>query len=158
METTRHFTATIYIVNDGATALHHHDRLDMWLPPGGHIGRDELPHEAALREATEETGLPVTLIQSAEGGASETARPLPQPAHLMLEDINRHPTGIGHQHIDFIYYGSSEYRSIDPQGSDEAPVDQWEWVDAETLQVDSRFAPDVMEHGIAAIERVEQWA
>lgn len=28
METTRHFTATVYVVNDGAVALHHHDRLE----------------------------------------------------------------------------------------------------------------------------------
>jgi 8-oxo-dGTP pyrophosphatase MutT (NUDIX family) len=57
METTRHFTATTYVVNDGATVLHDHKRLDLWLAPGGHIDRDELPHEAALREVREETGL-----------------------------------------------------------------------------------------------------
>ena len=48
METTRHFVATVYVVHKGATLLHEHDRLGMWLPPGGHIDRDELPHEAAV--------------------------------------------------------------------------------------------------------------
>ena len=57
METTRHFVATCYVVDDGATLLHEHEKLGMWLPPGGHVDRDELPHEAALRETYEETGL-----------------------------------------------------------------------------------------------------
>ena len=56
METTRHFTATVYLVNDGATALHEHPTLGIRLPPGGHVDRDELPHEAGLREVHEETG------------------------------------------------------------------------------------------------------
>ena len=56
METTRHFVATVYAVHDGAVALHEHDKLEMWLPAGGHLDRDELPHEAALREAREESG------------------------------------------------------------------------------------------------------
>ncbi|WP_164093824.1 NUDIX domain-containing protein, partial [Stenotrophomonas maltophilia] len=60
METTRHTTATIYIVNDGATALHWHRRLGIRIPPGGHVERDELPHEAGLREVREETGLDPT--------------------------------------------------------------------------------------------------
>ena len=33
METTRHFTATVYVVHEGATLLHDHKRLDLWLPP-----------------------------------------------------------------------------------------------------------------------------
>ncbi|MFO7833730.1 MAG: NUDIX hydrolase, partial [Halohasta sp.] len=40
METTRHFTSTVYIVHEGATALHHHDRLGIRVPPGGHVDRD----------------------------------------------------------------------------------------------------------------------
>jgi 8-oxo-dGTP pyrophosphatase MutT (NUDIX family) len=39
--------------------LHLHRKLGMWLPPGGHIERDELPDDAAVREVFEETGLRV---------------------------------------------------------------------------------------------------
>ena len=38
----------------------------MWLQPGGHIDSGEMPWEAALREAREETGLPVI----AQGGTA----------------------------------------------------------------------------------------
>ena len=156
METTRHFVATVYVVHDGATVLHEHDRLGLWLPPGGHIDRDELPHEAALREAHEETGLDVTLVQEPAGVESPTARPLPKPAHLLLEDITVHDGAVSHQHVDFIYFAEATDRRVRPQGDDEVDADSWEWVTAETLQDDGRFDPDVIAHGIEAIETVAQ--
>lgn len=59
METTRHFVTTTFIVNGNKTLLHNHKKLDLALPAGGHIDRDELPHKAAKREVIEETGLDV---------------------------------------------------------------------------------------------------
>lgn len=151
METTRHFTATIYVVNDGATVLHEHDRLGLWLPPGGHLQRDELPHHAALREAREETGLAVELLEEARGPRSPTARPLPEPETLLLEDINVHGDTIGHQHIDFIYYGTAAERTIVPSDDGEASADDWEWFTPAELAEDARFDPDVAELAADAI-------
>lgn len=154
METTRHFTASIYVVNDGATVLHDHPRLDLWLPPGGHLQRDELPHKAALREAREETGLEVTLVQEPSGRRSESARPLPPPATVLLEDINVSPGGVGHQHVDFIYYGTVADRDVTPQAEEVVSPDRWKWFTAEELGRDDRFDPDVRELGIDAIRTV----
>ncbi|WP_224332232.1 NUDIX hydrolase [Haloprofundus halobius] len=150
METTRHFTATVYIVNDGATALHEHKRLNLRLPPGGHVDRDELPHEAALREAREETGLAPTLLTDQRDIASETARTIPRPRHLLLADITIHGDEVGHQHIDHIYYATVERRAIDP-GNGEPGADAWEWYDPENLRT-SGLDPDVVELGLEAIE------
>ena len=156
METTRHFVATAYVVHDGATALHPHDRLEMWLPPGGHLGRDELPHEAARREVREETGLAVDLLGGHGGVASETARSLPEPGHLLLEDIDVHPDGrVGHQHIDFVYFGAVASRAIEPAGDDEAPADDWTWFEAADLEARAdELADDVVRLGVEAIEAV----
>ena len=53
-----HFTASCFIVDGaGRLLLHHHRRLDRWLQMGGHIEPDESPHDAALREGAEESGL-----------------------------------------------------------------------------------------------------
>lgn len=155
METTRHFTATIYVVHRDATVLHRHEDLDLWLPPGGHIERDELPHEAALREAVEETGLDISLIQHPDGPGSPTARPIPRPAHMLLEDINTHDGQVGHQHIDLIYYGQASHRTVRPVGTDEVGSDRWQWVTSDTLATDDRFDPDVARHGQAAIRTVD---
>lgn len=155
METTRHFTATAYVVNAEATALHEHPKLDMWLPPGGHLARDELPHHAAIREVREETGLEVNLVQTTEGVASSTARPIPQPATIMLEDIDIHDGTVAHQHIDFIYYATASDRSIDPLDNHVSQGD-WEWFDRHQLPEDPRLEPDVREQAIAAIDTVAE--
>jgi 8-oxo-dGTP pyrophosphatase MutT (NUDIX family) len=103
METTRHFTATTYVVHNERVLLHWHKKLDCWLPPGGHIDRDELPETAALREVKEETGLDVRLYNP-DAPLDFTGDPTQQlirPAHILLEQINPF-----HQHIDLIYYAS----------------------------------------------------
>ena len=154
METTRHFTATVYVVHEGATALHEHERLEMWLPPGGHVDRDELPHEAAKREAREELGLAVELVAETGDIASPHARSIPEPQHFLLEDINVHNGEVGHQHIDFVYYGRVESREITP-GPGEASADAWEWFTAEELQASAeKLEPDVRQPALKALETV----
>lgn len=156
METTRHFVATLYVVNDGATALHRHPKLGLRLPPGGHIDRDELPHEAALRETREETGLDPTLVTAGPSYESETARTIPTPQHLLLEDINRHPDGsVGHQHVDHVFFARVESREIDPNGDNEVPPDDWDWYDRAALR-EAGLDEDVAELGIDAIETVKR--
>lgn len=152
METTRHFTATVYVVNDAATLLHKHPTLGLWLPPGGHLQRDELPHEAGVREVREETGLEIELLSEPAGPRSDTARPLPQPEVIQLEDINIHADGVGHQHIDFIYFAESRSRELQPDGG-EVPVTHWEWV-GRTALAEDRFDPDITELGRQAIDHV----
>ncbi len=151
METTRHFVATVYVVHDGATALHAHDRLGMWLPPGGHLARDELPHEAARREVREELGLDVELLAERGEVESQTVRSLPEPAALLLEDIDVHDGHVAHQHVDFVFFGRVGSRDVEP-GPDEAPPDAWEWfTPAELREAADRLEPDVVELGTAAV-------
>jgi 8-oxo-dGTP pyrophosphatase MutT (NUDIX family) len=156
METTRHFVATVYLVSDGAVALHDHDKLDMWLPPGGHIDRDELPHEAAKREVREEVGQDIELLAPSGDISSPTVESIPQPQHFLLEDINTCDGEVGHQHVDFVFYGRAEGREIDP-GPGEAPVEAWEWFTPAELQDNrDRLEPDVVEVGQRAIEAVSE--
>mgnify|MGYP006289789655 FL=1 len=155
METTRHFTATTYIVNDGATALHDHERLGIKLPPGGHVDRDELPHEAARREVREETGLTADLVALASDITGPNTRGLPEPAHLMLHDINVHEDGsVGHQHVDHLYYARVDSREIDPDGDDEVDPERWRWYTPEELAA-SDLPEDVVDLGREAIDAVD---
>jgi 8-oxo-dGTP pyrophosphatase MutT (NUDIX family) len=154
METTRHFTATAYIVNDGATALHHHDRLGIEVPPGGHVDRDELPHEAALREIEEETGLEATLVDDSREVTGPDGVSLPRPRHVMLYDINVHSDGsVGHQHVDLLYYASVETREISPAPG-ETGVEAWSWYTSGELR-ESDVDSDTIELGCEAIDAVE---
>ncbi len=93
----RHFTVAVFVVHDGSVLLHLHRKLGMWLPPGGHIERDELPDEAAVREVLEETGIEVELVGERREDIEDPVQ-LHRPAGVQLEHI-----GPGHQHIDLIY-------------------------------------------------------
>jgi len=154
METTRHFTATVYVVEDGAVALHEHDRMGMWLPPGGHVDRDELPHEAARREVREEIGQEVTLLADRGDVDSPTVEPLPEPQHFQLADVNVCEGEVGHQHIDHVFYARGESREIDPQAG-EAPAEAWQWFGRADLAA-ADLQPDVAEIGRRAIDAVEE--
>jgi len=153
METTRHFVATLYVVQDGETLLHDHDTLGMWLPPGGHVDRDELPHRTALREAREETGLDVELVCDETDLSSPTARELPGPRNVLLEDIDVCDGAVGHQHVDFVYYGRATDRDLSPDPG-EQPAADWEWFDEEALTAADGLQPDVVENGRRAIRAV----
>lgn len=154
MELTRHVTATVYVVNDGATALHEHDRLGIRLPPGGHVERAELPHEAALREAREEIGLEPTLLLDQREIASPTARSIPRPRHLMLADVNVCDGEVGHQHVDHVYYAVVESREITP-AADEEDADAWEWYTPSALR-SADLDADVTALALEAIEAADQ--
>ena len=158
----RHFTVTGFVSHDGRTALHWHARLDMWLPPGGHVEPDEDPLQAVLREGREETGLAVEVLPSDPAFAYTAPRQLPVPAAMAVYDIPRDGSlDEAHQHIDLVYFT----RPRAPRGGAPPALPQdeacWAWVDEATLRAGGtlahergRAAPvagDVRELGLAAI-------
>jgi 8-oxo-dGTP pyrophosphatase MutT (NUDIX family) len=153
METTRHVTATVYVVNDGAVALHEHPALGVHVPPGGHVDRDELPHEAGRREVREELGLEATLLAREPSARVDApaGRELPRPRHQMLYDVDVHPDGrVSHQHVDQVFFATVPSRTIDPEGTNEAPPDAWAWYGADDLRADA-VDPDTAEIAAEAI-------
>lgn len=100
----RQFTATAYIIDKQSTLLIHHRKLNKWLPPGGHIDPNEIPSDAAVREAFEETGLHVEIIEQENITIDRyNAKSFPRPWMCLLEEIPAHGKDEAHQHIDFIY-------------------------------------------------------
>ena len=98
-----HFTATGIVINSRKQILMiFHNKLNVWLPPGGHIEENELPDNAVLREILEETGVKATIlpIRQELNFDDEHCRELEQPFTILLEDIEGDGT---HNHIDMIY-------------------------------------------------------
>ena len=82
-----HVTASALVVGNRGTILHLHRRLQRWMQPGGHIDSGESPPEAAVRETTEETGLPAV-------------HPSTGP---LLVHLDVHTAALGHTHLDLRY-------------------------------------------------------
>jgi ADP-ribose pyrophosphatase YjhB (NUDIX family)/GNAT superfamily N-acetyltransferase len=88
----------------------------LWLQPGGHIDPGEAPWQAAIREAQEETGLPV-----------EPLAGLRLPA---LVHVDVHPGPRGHTHLDLRYLLVADDVEPNP-GARESPDVRWfPWADA----------------------------
>lgn len=147
MEITRHFTATTFVVYQEKTLLHKHSSLNMWLPPGGHIDRDELPHIAAIREVKEETGLKIKLVHDVPAIISYNAQEIPRPQHLLLENINPF-----HQHIDMIYFAKANSIEVTPG---EGESQELRWFTAGDLEKDE-IENDIRLLGQEAIELVNK--
>jgi len=98
---TRDFTVAVFVVQASYVVLHRHEKLRLWLPPGGHVEPNELPDDAAIREVQEEAELSIELVGSRGLGQEYPGQPrqLVRPEGIQLEDI-----GPGHQHIDLIYF------------------------------------------------------
>ncbi|MCC8165248.1 MAG: NUDIX domain-containing protein [Planctomycetes bacterium] len=102
MTVTKHFTASAIVRRDGRVLLLWHNKLGMWLYPGGHVEENETPDESVLREVKEETGLTVAFDAAADNRfATETVAGLHTPAIVFDEQIG---AGDGmHRHIDLVY-------------------------------------------------------
>ena len=105
----KHFTATGYTVNKNRTKmlLIHHRGLNKWLPPGGHIEENEVPHEAAIREVYEETGVMATPIKDDENDLALKRYKKKRKFHdhnaLMYQIIPKSKKDIEHIHLDMVF-------------------------------------------------------
>lgn len=91
-----HYAATTFVYRDGRFAIHWHEKVKKWLPPGGHIEEDELPHDAAIREVEEELGIGAALVTKKQKDYKIPSIPI--PLAIIVEEIDEF-----HNHVDFIY-------------------------------------------------------
>ncbi len=91
-------TVAGYIIFKDKVLLIHHRKLDLWLPVGGHIDKDETPDEALIREIKEEVNINIIILNksniSVEGN---TKTNLAIPFY-----VNLHSVG-DHDHVGFYY-------------------------------------------------------
>ena len=103
----QHYVATGYVYKRETDSflLIQHKKLGKWLPPGGHLDAGEEPHQGALRELLEETGLRgriVNLLHTPDVSTPDVPQ-LFTPFCILSEVIPAGPGGPEHIHIDFIY-------------------------------------------------------
>jgi 8-oxo-dGTP pyrophosphatase MutT (NUDIX family) len=156
----RHFTVSGFIVEGGRTALHWHRRLQLWLPPGGHIDPDEDPAQAVIREVREETGITAEIVPHQPPFRFSNVTQLPPPLSIIVADVAEGP----HEHIDMVY----ALRPVPgvPRAAPEEHHD-FVWLGEDALRrhdplpvascgVDVPIPEDVREFALAAIDVVRR--
>ena len=134
-----HFTATGLVFNEKKEILMiYHNKLKVWLPPGGHIDENELPCTAVIREIFEETGIKAEIIPNKKG---IDPIELDMPFTILLEDIEGNGT---HNHIDLVYLCRAITTDLLPQ---EAEVSGIGWFSPEDAMQLKTF--DNVKHCIA---------
>lgn len=102
----KHYTSTAVLVTDTKprkVLLGLHQKLQMWLPSGGHQEENENPFEALIREVKEETGFDVTSYLPKPQKLDERVNSLPVPDYLFEEPIPARGEKAEHIHMDFVY-------------------------------------------------------
>lgn len=80
-----------YIFNDNKVLLIHHNKLDLWLPVGGHIDENETPDQALQREIKEEVNLDIEIIgKSSVPLVGNAKKNLALPFHTNLHSVGDH--------------------------------------------------------------------
>jgi len=100
--------------------LHSHKKSKKILPLGGHIEVNELPEEAGIREAQEESGLKIILYNPVNKELKKSCdlvgeKLLINPMYTIFGEITQE-----HCHIDFVYYAiakSYETRPADGESN-----------------------------------------
>jgi ADP-ribose pyrophosphatase YjhB (NUDIX family) len=110
------FVATGIVLNKGWSKmlLVYHLKLKKWVPPGGHMKLNELPHECAVREVFEETGVRAKVLDRTQHlfwqNGEETK--LPTPYLVLYEVVPATEEEEEHRHVDFIYLMEAESTEV----------------------------------------------
>ncbi len=146
------FTASVYIVFENKVLFHMHKKLNIWLPPGGHIELHEDPNEAAIREAKEETGLDIELVGE---GMKYDSQPFMSRDLIAPRFLNRHffDASQTHEHVDCAYFARS--KSADAQHEIEGGAIKW--FSRDELESDQyEIVPDVRRHALTALKELTE--
>lgn len=134
MRPARHFTAAAIVVDDDhRVLLVHHNKIGMWIYPGGHLAEQEDPVETAVREVREETGIDVRVVDR-QPFVHPAARTIPSPFAILEIDMKT-PALEVHHHVEMIYVCRPGAGSLRPQLSE---VSACRWFSAaEVEQLDT---------------------
>ena len=142
----RHMTASAVVIDPIAdrVLLERHKFTGFLQFPGGHVDPDEAPHEAAVREVLEETGVDATLWNPlAEPIPGSVRHPVPLmvcefPAPADPDPAWNEPE---HHHIDLLYLATAD--STAPTVGQPEEVDEVVWVPLAELSTTLGVRPEV---------------
>jgi len=144
------FVATAYVVYKDKVLLHLHKKLKIWIGVGGHIELDEDPNQTIIREVKEEAGLDVTILDPHKTLVTLKDYVEKQRGLISPVSMNIHSITDTHEHIDLVYYATSETDTVVP----ESPEMIFRWFSKEDLIQNEGgiLAEKIIYYGLNAIQ------
>lgn len=148
MNLDRTLTSSVYIIYENKVLLHMHKKHKTLFPLGGHMTANELPHETAIREVLEESGLEVELYNSDKELGLGRVIQLHKPEHILLENI-------GHEveNIDFIYFSKVNSNNLNP-GIGESK--EFYWFSKDDIESSNNIKPHVKQMALDALNKLSK--
>jgi ADP-ribose pyrophosphatase YjhB (NUDIX family) len=140
----REFLSTVYIVKDGKVLLTFNKKVKKFVPLGGHIDENELPTDAAIREAKEKSGFDIELLNPRKYGRKEMIQNLDIGLDIIKPD---------HQHINISYIGRIIGGNQLKESDEETEL---RWFNAQDLLNSCEIFNNTRGSGLKAIEIVEK--
>ena len=128
-------TSSVYVVYCNRVLLHKHKKYNTLFPLGGKMNEDEVPHETAIREVYEESGLKIQLYNRDSELDLGRVVQLHSPMHTLLENV-------GHEveNIDFIYFARAFSNEVRPQTGESKEL---YWFTKEEIESNDNIKPHV---------------
>lgn len=144
------YCVEVFIVYKNKVLLRMHDKYKIWLSVGGHIELDEDPIQAAIREAKEEVGLDIKIVDSKILPNNESDyKMLIAPRYLGSHYVND-----VHKHTIFVYFAKSNTDKIlDSMSLHERT--ETRWVTKEKLKT-MDLRPNVLFYATEALKELEE--
>lgn len=137
-------TAAGYVFYNNRLLFIHHSKLDLWLPPGGHIDKDEIPDDAVKREIQEETRLNVIVLSALPLSISDKLIGVKRTAAIPFY-ANVHSVG-DHDHYGACYICESDTDKV--IRNDETKDHKWMTLDE--VKTDSSLREDIKAIALSA--------
>jgi 8-oxo-dGTP pyrophosphatase MutT (NUDIX family) len=141
------WTVGAYIVHKNKVLIRLHEKYHMWIHVGGHVELDEDPITAVIRECKEEVGLDVKIYDPNQNPEKmePNERYLSNPMHMNIHYIDMGKSK--HQHLDLIYYATSETDTVVPENV----ADKWVWLTKEEVREHPNMTPKIKSYALGAL-------
>lgn len=149
--TANHFTTAAYIVSHKKLLLVLHPKFNKWMPPGGHVEKNESPDQTVKRETIEETGWQIEFypkqskLKKKLEEQEARIKLAPVPWQVLIEKITD-----THYHIDFLYLANPTKKT---KAKEDSPT---KWFSVRELNKLKNIFPNVKYFGKKAIKLAKE--